>query len=230
MHGPHIVEDYTVTRPGGFTNRSTGRTAIALPPAVAEKMSRDPNFCSAILGYCTDRRAALEKTTVVYDPARELGIERLFPKWLFVTRDGKQNRDAISCAMPPKHILDLASAYPKGFTSTDAWRKWCDSLPQHTATQTATDALPPRIAALVLGDSEYFTTPEYRAWIGRAKQKKREEIISRELAEVYLESLNASGQAPMQSVENIAGEEVDLAASSPETTGADSVPTYAQLA
>jgi len=197
VQGPHVVEDIALSHGGGFTARSSHRTNIALPPAVAQKMSTDQTFADAILDYCADRRQVLEKVTVVYDPSKELGVERLFPKWMYAKRDGGHSREAIDCALPPKELLELACASPKTFATADVWRSWCSALPSTNAAEVRTDSVPPRIAALVLADPQYFTTPEYRTWIGKAKQLKREEIISRELIQLYHGALAATGVSPI---------------------------------
>ncbi|MEY4723429.1 MAG: hypothetical protein RLZZ324_942 [Candidatus Parcubacteria bacterium] len=198
---PHVVEDYVQGSGTGQGWRATHRTAIALPAPITQKMSQDNAFADEIVRYCATRRTALEKTTVVYDPSHEHAVERLFPKWLFTRREGGQSRESIACVPVPFDILALMKEAPANFTSSERWREWVGAMPAIDAADPRTDVVPPRITALVLSSPQYFMTPDYRSWIGRTKQRKREEIITREIAAMFAE---ASGNAPEAQTEKAA--------------------------
>ncbi len=165
---PTIVEDYQEWdgRAGEYVKKATD-TSIELPDTLAARMMNDAELRDRVLGECEKLHNEINRHTNLYFDEDKDAPNRLRPKWKSGLRSA------------------LVVNYPQVDTKTLAQQTEIDPalIPADVFAQVKA-ALEKNKAADDDGSKEaYYKKPPYSKWLGRAKQRRREQVISAQISE-----------------------------------------------
>ncbi len=206
-------------------NRQPRRTAISLPPELAEQLRRQPDVGPQVIEFCEKLRRELDMDGALpihFDRPKKKGGDRL-PKWT-PTFGGKRQEERfiviaeenppeagdksaeVDPSLLPPFLNDLAQEY---------WRTYDPIYEEEKRDNPRMSGrdLNARVRSRIPEDKWYFSkrhNARWSDWEGNARQRLREDIITEELAKQRFVGASGAESAP------------DVAA--PETAAAETAP------